>query len=78
MKKEGKTLKKLESLGIISNNASLKIKIEIEKRLKKSIEESKKIIHMNKKILSNNDINYFDLFKIYSERKSVLSLAIPL
>jgi hypothetical protein len=79
--KKGKAtgiLQSLELLGVLSYNANTKISIEIEKRLQDSIHKSKKIIEENKDVFKDENKNYFDLFRVYSERNSVLSLAIPL
>lgn len=80
--KKGKAkgiLQNLELLGVLSFNAKTKISSEIEKRLQDSIKKSKKIIDENKNFIKDiDDKKHFDLFKVYSERNSVLSLAIPL
>ena len=72
-------LDELAALGVLSDRANVKIQTEIEKRLEDSIEKSKQIIESNKGFFKKpNKNDFMDLFKIYSEQNSVLSLAISI
>jgi len=81
MKKRDKLKKDFECLkilGVVSDLAYKTNMKEVEERLNKSIENSKRIIKKNNKRSGKNNKDFMDFIVAYLESNLVLNSAIPL